>query len=273
MKKKVLALLLMAALFCFTATAALAAPAQLEFIYPEDSAQYTWVFDVTDHSVDTDPIFILGMSTDYQVHELTAEEEGLLLWTIPSGDAAQFSNGQKTYTGNNPVITVTGRDEDITVTCYYDYNQNGIDDSDVSVPIFLVGETNVTSIIINGVTVGIHGQDVGDFTLPNQAIPLYDRADLAAWFGGNKNDYADVLNYNPSALSALLYALETHYGYDWVAGNVKLDSEGAYVSDIDGDGSADGYWTYTVNGDDPGHAAGAHWLHQYDAVTWTFNTY
>jgi len=269
MKKKVLAMLLMAALFCITATAALAAPTQLVYIYPEDSGQFTWVFDVTDGPVSTDPIFIIGMDTNYQVHELTEEEEGLLLWTIPSDDAAQFSNGQKTYTGNEPVITVTGRDEDITVTCYYDYNQNGIDSSDISVPIFLVGEhDNDASSSVSEITITINGEDVDDFTLTNQTI---NRFDVSAATGGD--DDTDVLKKNPSVVHALLQALNSHYGAGWTATNVDLMSEGGYVSDIDGDGSDDGYWLYEVNDADPGHAAGAHQLHPGDVVTWTFYPY
>lgn len=281
MKKKILALLLMAALFCFAATPALASPREFTYIYPDSSDDYTFVFNVSGDSVSTSAINIIGMLPDYSEDELTAEEAVLLRWSIPNDDAAQFSNGQKTYTGNGPVITVTGRDEGITVTCYYDYDDDNVQDAtEPSVPIFLVGETNAdSSSSVSNITVIINGNTVPDVNYTG-TIPIFDVGTVTG------DDDTDVLNNNPSVIHAALYALEVanddddyvwgDAGWDWdyvTPANVTLISQGGYLSAVYNDSSANGYWLFEVNSADPGHAASAHQLHANDTITWTYHPY
>ncbi|WP_236860368.1 DUF4430 domain-containing protein [Candidatus Formimonas warabiya] len=267
-------MLFTAALFCLSATAALADdPRDFIYIYPDESANYNFVFDVSDGSVDTPEIHLIGMLSDYTEDELTAEEAARLTWSVPGTDAATLSAAS----GNDVVITVTGRDEDITVTATYDNPTT----ADISVPIFLVGEDeDDTASTVSSINVTVDGYTVPDVNLPNYTIPLFDVGTVT---GDNDND---VLNYNPSVIHAALYALEVandndayvwgdpNWDWDYVTpANVTLISEGAYLSAVYSDNSTNGYWMFTVNSADPGHAASAHQLHANDSIAWTYYHY
>lgn len=278
MKKTALRLLLALALVCLFSTAAFAA--DYPYITLDNSDDFTIVVDVSGGDVTLPAITVVGLDSSYDKHSFDPAEMGDITWSIPGG-----SSVARLVYGGNEVTTLSGTDSAVirvkdegavTVTVTYD-----TDTADpVSVPIFVVGEASVTNSV-SGIDVEVNGDTAGSFSQNNLTVPRFD---LKSVFTGFSNyDVADVLKNSPSALHALLYVLELENGYDgtdditdplwdwdWVSNNVEIISQGSYVSGI----ASDWYgWAYTIEGDDPEHAASAHQLNTDDEVVWTFTSW
>jgi hypothetical protein len=271
MKKRILAVLLAVGLVFLFAPTALAI--NYEYITLDESEDYTFVLDASGGSVTTSSIHVLGMDSSYNTYEISTADEANLTWTIPSTAAAEFAGtGLKTLTGTDTAaITVTAPDQEFTVTVTY--TNDGIPDAVVT--IFVAAE-GTGSDYVTGIDVDVTGDTAGTVDQDNLTVPLFDLKDVFFTFGDD--DVADVLKNSPSALHALLYALELQkdpdtgnpWDWDWVSNNVEIISQGSYVSGI----ASDYYgWTYTVNGDDPEHAASAHALNDNDDVVWIFTSW
>jgi len=278
MKKSILSVLLALALVCLFSTAAYAA--DYPYITVDNSDDFTIVVDVSGGDVTLPAITVVGLDSNYDKHSFDPAEVGDITWSIPGG-----SSVARLVYGGSEVTTLNGTDSAVirvknegavTVTVTYD-----TDTADpVSVPIFVVGEDSITESV-SGIDVDVTGDTAGSVDQDNLTVPRFDLKDVFTGF--SNYDVADVLKNSPGALHALLYALELENGdgltdninnplwnWDWVSNNVEIISQGSYVSGIVSDYYG---WAYTIDGDDPEHAASAHQLNIGDEVVWTFTSW
>lgn len=272
MKKSILSVLLALALVCLFSTAAFAV--DYPYITVDNSDDFTIVVNVAGGDVTLPAITVVGLDSNYDKHAFDPTEVGDITWSIPGG-----SNVARLVDGGSEVTTLNGTDSAVirvknegavTVTVTYD-----TDTADpVSVPIFVVGEDSITNSV-SGIDVEVNGDTAGFVDQDNLTVPLFDLKDVFPGF--SDDDVADVLKKNPGALHALLYALELEndpdtgnpWDWDWVSNNVEIISQGSYVAAIVDDWYG---WAYTIDGDDPEHAASAHKLSNNDEVVWTFTS-
>lgn len=271
MKHKVLCLLMtLALMLCLFSGTALASVTNYPYITMDDSDDFTVVKNVSGGTANAS-VKVVGMDSSYVKHDFTGEEDDYLTWSSDNTSVATVSPGS-----GNATATISVLDEgSATVTITYDTPTA----DPVTVTCFVVGEDTITNSVA-GIDVTVDGSGdsqsnpASNFSLTNLTVYRFelDMFDPAI-------DDADVLKRSPSALHALLYALElnndddayfytdANWDWDWVPDHVTLDYEGSYVVEINGDEYS---WEYTVNSSDPGHAASAHKLSANDEVDWDF---
>ena len=147
--------------------------------------------------------------------------------------------------------------------------------------------TATTSVSSISVEVDFSGT-ANDFTQSGLTVPLFSLDDV---FGTGFDD-GDVLKKDPSAMHALLYALELEndrdgtdditnpdWDWDWVSANVTVTSEGTFVTKITPDtNDATTGWQYEVKPSsgsyaDPGYAASIYELNASDSVKWEYKAW
>lgn len=236
-----------------TIIALLATVGMVSPVMAQTSYQYITTADNADFTIvkqglaGTEQITVVGL--DYSQTNpkvpFTTEEEEYITWTSsnPSRvilfDPATLQIGA-TVTGTDTVTVITVLRGDAVVTATYDTP----DDPATSVTSYVATEGLQQVSSVSGVDITYNGDQTTDFTINDITVPLFDAGaalDLA--------DSSDILKQSPSALHALLYALEIQnssettstpigsFDWDWVRANVVMgdDSQGSYVAAIGDD--------------------------------------
>lgn len=199
----------------------------------------------------TEEVKVVGLDSSYVKHDFTSTEDDYITWTTSDSSVVKFVSGFTTVSTKTGVATATLKTMgtgSATVTITYDTP----DDDPVSVTCYVVVEGTIYTGDVTGVSVEVDGDTVGDFTQSNLTVEEFDLDDV---FGPGFDD-ADVLQYSPSGIHALLFALElendadgctdiddANWDWDWVSANVELNSQGSYVLKI----GSDYYWEYYLN--------------------------
>ncbi|MCT4564851.1 MAG: hypothetical protein N4A68_11145 [Maledivibacter sp.] len=218
----------------------------------------------------TEYVKAVGLDSSYVKHGFTDIEKEYLTWETSDDSVVKFKKGRKTVSkleDTDEVTIKTMGSGNATITITYDTP----DDNPVSVTCYVVVEGTTYTGDVTGISVKVDGDTVGDFTKSNLTVEEFDLDDV---FGQGFDD-ADVLQYSPSGLHALLFALElqndsdgctdvddANWDWDWVSANVKLDSQGSYVLKI----GNDYYWEYYLNTQYGTHTASATELSNNDSI-------
>lgn len=148
------------------------------------------------------------------------------------------------------------------------------DNETYTCPINIAKELSSPETSRTGIDVTIDGVNVTDFTTTGITVNNTDLNDI---FGVGLDD-DDVLKNQPTAMHALLKALQDEFGtsnWDWVSSNVTVGTEGSYVEEI---GSDENDWTNGwqfkvkdgANWVDPGKAASIYRLANDEEIKWEF---
>lgn len=269
MKKSVVCLLSLVMLLTLLPMAAYAATGAAT--YPYLTFQDSNDFTIVGPQISYEEIKAVGLDASFVKHDIPDP------WNV-------------TWTSNNPIVAfpvptfgdtnyVVLLDEgEATVTASY----TCADGTVITCPSNVVSErrNNPTSVV-NSVSVKVYGSPGSgiEINLPSLNVPLFT---LKSVFGPDFDD-ADVLTKDPTALHALLYALELElddddfvwgdpgWDWDWVPGNVTIISQGSYVMTIGGDTS--GWpvgWKYKLNDVELEKASSIAKLTTGSSVDWAF---
>ncbi|MCR4435130.1 MAG: hypothetical protein QHH06_07080 [Clostridiales bacterium] len=234
---------------------------------------------VADQNTVLDPITVFAYSDNTYMNTFSfdSDEYQYIHWTSSNPSVATVNPA-----GYSDTATITTGSTEGEATIYINYD-NEID-TDVTIPINVVVEGTTVTDSVDNVNVSIDG--TGDalgnpdtnFTLTGVDVPLFSLKDDV--FGSGFDD-GDVLKKTPTALHALLYALELHNGghgtsditdpnwnWDWVQNNVTVDYQGTYVVTIDGDSWS---WEYNIGGGTPpAQSASIYKLAGGESVNWVY---
>jgi hypothetical protein len=279
MKKTALRLLLALALVCLFSTAAFAA--DHPNLSLDSSADFTMVLDANetaDHATTVVPYDQYWSPESFDPGDLAN-----ISWVSDNDNVAIFDeNDSDSYSGSDSATIKAVSEGSATVTITYD-NSVG---ADAVVTIYVVVEGATTTSSVSGIEVSVDGDQTDDFDYTGVnalTVPLFSLKDV---FGGSFDD-GDVLQKTPTAMHALLYALELNHDpdvgdpwdWDWVASNVDINvlyqNQGGFVEGIEDDDNTwtDG-WQYKIDSVDPGHAASVEPLEDNnDPVDWGFWAY
>ncbi|SHJ87477.1 DUF4430 domain-containing protein [Paramaledivibacter caminithermalis] len=246
------------------------------YVTLDDSNDFTIVGDVSN----TQTIKAVGLDSSWSKHDFTAIEKQYLTWTTSDSEVVKFVSGPTTVTSKTGVDQVTIKtmgQGTATVTVTYDTP----DDAPVTVTSYVVVEGSTVTNSVSEVNIVVDGVSSDDFTMTFNTVPLFDLSDAGICTNDN-----DVLKKTPSAIHALLYALEIYYSdettstainnfdWNWVKKNVTIESEGSYVSRISNDtNDYSNGWQFEVNSSAPNHAASVIPLSDNDGVTWKFKQF
>ncbi|WP_432402876.1 hypothetical protein [Wukongibacter sp. M2B1] len=219
----------------------------------------------------TEYVKAVGLDASYVKNDFTSLEDDYITWTTSDSSVVKFYNDYyqevNSITGKDTVTLKMKGIGAATVTITY----NPPDDSPISVTSYVVVEGTTYTGDATGISVEAATDSTTYCSQTNLTVEEFSLDDI---FGSSFDD-DDVLKNSPSAIHALLYALElendsdgctdvddANWDWDWVSANVQLDSEGSYVQKI-GD---DWYWQYKLNGVEVQNASSATALENGDDV-------
>lgn len=277
------------AIVALLGTFVMAAPVSAQTVYPmvtlDDSANFTLIEQGTVNSAE---LTLMGLTASYEKVSFTSAEEDYISWAADTAGIVLFIDGWNIGTTMDDTDTVTVLivgDGETVVTATYNVGTNPSVTSYI-----LVEDEEVSSV--SGIDITYNGDVTTDFTMTDVTVPLFDMGDALDVADA---DVADVLVESPTALHALIWALEiqnssetvntpiANFDWDWVQGqtngedNVFIESEGSYVDSI---GADEAYsdanynfygWQFEVDDVEMPHAASATTLVGTDSVTWFFD--
>ncbi|MCG8483133.1 MAG: hypothetical protein MJA31_07480, partial [Clostridia bacterium] len=209
------------------------------YITLADSADFTIV---TQGLANYKTVKVQGLNASWTKVDFTATEKDYITWTTSNGSNVRFLDGFNLKTSLSGTDTATivvfaTATADATVTITYDTP----DDDPVSVTSYIYAEGTSTTSSVSNIDVVVDASGAAnDFTSPGLNVPLFNLLDE-----GIVTDDDDVLHQAPSALHALLYALEIYHStettstninnfdWNWVKANVVIESEGSFVKKIE----------------------------------------
>lgn len=283
-KKLTVSLLLMVMMMSIFAIPAMAAT-DYSMITLDDSADFT----VVKSYLQTEAMTVKGLDASYVKQSLGADEQ-YVTWTTSDPFVVRFKDGNtypSSVSGEDTVTVQTLFPGTATITATYDTPSA----DPVTVTSYVVVEGYSTTSSVSNIDVSVDftadavdadSNDMDDFS-DTYTVPLFDLTDA-----GIANNDNDVLKKTPTALHALLYAVEIQFSsettstpigsfdWDWVIDNVSLISEAGYLEGVGSDNSSDDWsrgWQFEINDVDPGHSASASPLSSNDVVDWAFDTW
>ncbi|QXM05252.1 DUF4430 domain-containing protein [Crassaminicella indica] len=226
-----LVLMLVLGVFC---VGAYAADSEINQLTLDDGSDFTVVKNIGQ----TETMTVKGLTSSWQKIDIV--NKAGITWTTSNPSVAIFTEGV-TVSGKDTVTVITVGKGRAQIKAHFDGKE---------IYSNIVVEGNDTISLVENVKVQAAGDTITfDKTTP---VPLYS---LKSVFGAGFND-ADVLKKKPTAMHALLYALELKYDpdtkatwdWDWVRANVEVTSEGSFVTKIGSDrGDWTKGWQYKIN--------------------------
>ncbi|WP_053955273.1 DUF4430 domain-containing protein [Inediibacterium massiliense] len=259
MKKTLSFMLVLTLILSLAGIPAFAADADITMLTLDDSSDFT----VVGYGDEPEEMKVVGLTSSYQKVDIE-NKEGIVWETSDENIVAFVKDGKevegKTIAGQDTVNIKLKEAGRATITAT-------LGDKDKITPIssYIVVEEPSDNPTVEKVNVKIIGKTFGPvevkgLTLTNDSLEEYF-------------DDADVLKENPSALHALMKALEQEKGKEWVKNNIVVKNQGGYVEKIGTDDSSSDWsngWQYTVNGQKQEKAASIYELHDGDNVVWEF---
>lgn len=250
------------------------APAAFADQYPYLTFESSDDFTIVDYADEIATVKAVGLDANFIKHEIT--NPGNITWTTSKAAVADFG-GVNTVTGASATITLNAEGEAIITASYT--NDDG---SIITCPCNIVVERLDTPVTqASGVKIWVKGdvQGSGIDIYEELIVPLFNLTEIY----GPSFDDSDVLKKDPTALHALLYALELEKGnntviygdpawnWNWVKDNVTILNQGTYVFEIAGDES--GWpigWKFMVNDIEEEKAASIVKIEDNSKVDWAF---
>lgn len=237
------------------------------YITMADGNDFTIVKQGTGESED---VKVVGLGAAYTKHGFTDAEKDYITWTTSNSSVVQFKSGFSTVSTKAGVDLVTLKTMGTgtaTVTITYDTP----DDSPVSVTCYVVVEGTTYTGDVTNISVESKTDTTTYCSKTGLTVEAFSLKDI---FGQSFDD-DDVLKNSPSAVHALLFALElendpdgctdvddVNWDWDWVSANVEINSQGSYIMTI----GSDYYWEYYLNNQYGNSAASATALSNYDEI-------